>query len=163
MMAKILWAGLAVLGLAFPAAAQPADADLHAVTLRDAKGGQGTLADLVAGPTILHFWATWCAPCREELPELDAFAHELAVGERLGLISVDTAPYERIELLLADLDIGLESHQQIEGNVGSVFGILGYPSTVVVDETGAVLFFRQGALAWDDERVRAEMLDLLAP
>ena len=155
----LLIAGL----LLMPAAASGGDGgvDLSAVTLRDAAGESVVLGDLVAGPTIIHFWATWCAPCLEELPELDRFARDVEPG-RLVVVSVDTADYGRIEDYLADLDVELKSFQQIQGNVGSVFAILGYPSTVVVDETGEVVFQRQGAVDWGDAEIAREIGALIA-
>ena len=140
-----------------PAAGQETGVDLSAVTVRDAAGETAALGDLVDGPTIIHFWATWCAPCLEELPQLDAFAQGLEPGD-LVVVSVDTAGYERITDYLGDLGVGLESHQQIEGNVGSVFGILGYPSTFVVDGGGEIVFRRQGAVDWDDPAEAEEMI-----
>ncbi|AEQ50726.1 TlpA family protein disulfide reductase [Pelagibacterium halotolerans] len=135
--------------------------DLSVVTVRDSAGETTALGDLVDGPTIIHFWATWCAPCLEELPQLDAFAKRLEPGE-LVVVSVDTAGYERIADYLGDLDVGLESYQQIEGNVGSVFGILGYPSTFVLDGGGEIVFRRQGAVQWPDADIAAEMMALIA-
>lgn len=135
--------------------------DLSAVTLRDAAGEIVVLGDLVDGPTIVHFWATWCAPCLEELPQLDGFAQGLEPG-RLVVVSVDTADYGRIEDYLGDLGVGLSSYQQIEGNVGSVFAILGYPSTVIVEETGKVSWRMQGAVEWGDADTAREIGALIA-
>jgi cytochrome c biogenesis protein CcmG, thiol:disulfide interchange protein DsbE len=143
------------------AAGQDAGVDLSAVTVRDAAGERAVLADLVAGPTILHFWATWCLPCLEELPQLDAFAEGLEPGE-LVVVSVDTAGYERIADYLSDLGVALDSHQQVEGNVGSVLGILGYPSTVVVDDAGEIVFRRQGSVDWADADIAEEIGALIA-
>ncbi|WP_338607393.1 TlpA disulfide reductase family protein [Pelagibacterium nitratireducens] len=146
-----------VMSVPAPAAGQETGVDLSAVTVRDAAGETAALGDLVDGPTIIHFWATWCAPCLEELPQLDAFAQGLEPGE-LVVVSVDTAGYERIATYLDDLGVGLESYQQIEGNVGGVFAILGYPSTVVVDGEGAVLWRMQGAVDWDDPGITGEIM-----
>ncbi|MEQ8444531.1 MAG: TlpA disulfide reductase family protein [Pelagibacterium sp.] len=143
------------------AAGQDAGVDLSTVTVRDAAGERAVLADLVAGPTILHFWATWCAPCLEELPQLDAFAEGLEPGE-LVVVSVDTAGYERIVRYLDDLGVALDSYQQVEGNVGSVLGILGYPSTVVVDQTGAAIWRQQGSVDWADADIAEEIGALIA-
>ena len=140
-----------------PAAGQATGVDLSAVTVRDAAGETAALGDLVYGPTIIHFWATWCAPCLEELPQLDAFAQGLEPGD-LVVVSIDTAGYERIATYLDDLGVGLESYQQIEGNAGSVLGILGYPSTFVVDGGGEIVFRRQGAVDWANPAEAEEMI-----
>ena len=138
-------------------------ADLGAVSVEDRIGETRVLADLVEAPTILHFWATWCGPCREELPELEAFAQSEALGERLVLVSVDTARFERVAEFLDDLGVGLESYRQVSGSVGTQFGILGYPSTVVVDASGEVLLRRQGGIDWNDEAETADVIALIDP
>jgi thiol-disulfide isomerase/thioredoxin len=144
-------------GLAFGAnaSAQPA------VTLEDGSGRMVDLSELVEGPTILHFWATWCAPCREELPELEDFAEAEELGERLVLVSVDTLDYGRVAAFLDALGVGLKSWRQVEGNVGSAFAILGYPSTVVVDGAGEVLWRRQGAVDWSDADEAGEVMGFI--
>ena len=78
------------------------------------------------------------------------------------MVSVDTAGYERIADYLSDLGVALDSHQQVEGNVGSVLGILGYPSTVVVDETRAVIWRQQGSVDWADADIAEEIGALIA-
>src|SRR5690606_8261493 len=87
-----------VAGLAWGrgALAQPMSADRDAVAVDDGAGETVVLGELVEGATSLHFWATWCAPCREELPELQAFAEAEGLGERLVLVSVDTAEDGRV-------------------------------------------------------------------
>ena len=153
MMVKLLAALAAYLGLA----AGAVGADLRSVVVEDGTGARTVLAELVGGPTILHFWATWCGPCREELPELESFARGID-AERLVLVSVDTVDFEVVAGFLDELKVGLASYRQVEGNVGSAFAILGYPSTVVVDGGGEVLFRRQGAIAWEDEGEAGEVM-----
>lgn len=156
MMMKSIAAIAAFLGLA----AGAAGADLSSVVVEDGAGARTVLADLVDGPTILHFWATWCGPCREELPELESFAQGID-AERLVLISVDTVDFAVVEAFLDELGVGLTGYRQVEGNVGSAFAILGYPSTVVVDGTGEVLFRRQGAIAWEDAGEAGEVMAII--
>lgn len=143
------------------AMAQSTAVNLRAVTLEDGAGNRTVLADLIDGPTIVHFWATWCGPCREELPELDAFARAEGLGARLALVSVDTVEFARVSDFLDELGVALESHRQVEGNVGTAFAILGYPSTVVVDDAGTVLFRRQGAVDWEDEDEAGTVIGVL--
>lgn len=152
-------------GMAAAAGTLAQGIDLAAVSVIDASGERAALAELVDGPTILHFWATWCGPCRQELPAIEAFAAELAqrdLAEKLVLVSVDTSAFDRVEDWLADLGIGLETVMQVEGNAGSALAILGYPSTLIVDGN-AVLMRHQGALKWTDEGVAAELTSLVDP
>ncbi|RDE07560.1 TlpA family protein disulfide reductase [Pelagibacterium lacus] len=157
--ARLCLAGAALLAASGAATAQAVD--LASLSIATPQGQTLTLAEAVQGPVILHFWATWCAPCREELPELQAFSDSLQRPEALLLVSVDTSSYERVVSFLADLGVELQSHQIAVGNAGTLFGFLGYPSTVVVDADGAVLYRKQGPIDWLDADVTEPILDLL--
>ncbi|MBE7437000.1 MAG: TlpA family protein disulfide reductase [Spirochaetales bacterium] len=69
--------------------------DLPAVVLRDLMGRQGSFPSFVTpGPVIVNFWATYCEPCRKEIPELRELARQKAVTVRF--ISVDSASRENL-------------------------------------------------------------------
>lgn len=116
--------------------------------LRRADGRPLDLAAFRGKTVLVNYWATWCAPCRAELPSLDRLAAR--EGGRLVVIaaSVDTDPtaakaafegrYPHLKLAhasLADLQR---------------FGALGVPYTVVLDGRGAELRRVPRALAWDE-------------
>ncbi|WP_108658248.1 TlpA family protein disulfide reductase [Acuticoccus kandeliae] len=112
---------------------------------------------LAEGPAVVHLWATWCAPCLAELPELKGFLdRNPALAERVLVVSVDTAPMARVTGFLVDR-LGLEgmgSLRVVAGNAGMTFGVTAYPSTVFIDGTGAVAARHAGPLDWSDEAVR---------
>lgn len=163
-MSKPILASLIVLGLAatLPATVAPmvrvANAetvDAAAITVRAGVAEPQKLSDLVAGrPTILHFWATWCAPCREELPKLDGFAAEIAargLADRLLAISVDTKPHDRVAAFLHAVGVAhLPGWQVASGNAGSAFRLFGYPATLLIAPDGTVAERFAGPVDWDD-------------
>jgi thiol-disulfide isomerase/thioredoxin len=147
-------------------APRAASADLLKVTAPEAVAlGQITLTDgskasvplesvLPDGPAILHFWATWCAPCREELPHLDAFTKDLVadgLAEHLVVISVDRARYDRVAAFL-DYALGLDliSWQDESRKAGTVFRLFGYPATILLDAEHRVVWRHAGSLEWDN-------------
>ncbi|NDW03624.1 TlpA family protein disulfide reductase [Jiella pacifica] len=155
-----LVAGLSALPATAAVATQPAGTvSAESVTVSDARGEQKTVADLISGqPTILHFWATWCAPCREELPRLDAFASGLesgGLGGRLVVISVDTKPHQRITAFLDEVGAThLTDWQIAEGNAGSAFRLFGYPATLLMRPDGTLAERLSGPVDWDDPDIR---------
>lgn len=166
----ILFAALAVgaapASAAFrPGAPQPVD--LAAVVVSDAKG-DASLAEVVAGkPTILHVWATWCGPCRTELPAVARFQAALAaegLGDRLVLLSVDRSSHARVAAFLAD-DLGLDLHTWFDSGrkAGPVLRLFGYPATVVLDGDGAIVWRHTGPLDWDDPSLRDALTRYLTP
>jgi len=142
-----------------------AEGPLDRVVVTGPGGGTTPLADRVTPPAILHFWATWCAPCLEELPDVAAFAEERPdLFRGVAVVSVDTASYERVESFL-DERLGLPdlpSLKVVEGNAGAAFGIMGYPSTIFLDGEGNVTRRHQGVLDWGSAEVRADFAAHLA-
>ena len=145
----------------------PEPVDLAAVIVSDTNGDT-PLAEVLAGkPTILHVWATWCAPCRTELPAVARFQAALAaegLGDRLVLLSVDRSSHDRVAAFLAD-DLGLDLHTWFDTSrrAGPSFRLFGYPATVVLDGDGAIVWRHTGPLDWDDASLRDALTRYLTP
>ncbi|MBZ8134570.1 TlpA disulfide reductase family protein [Afifella sp. IM 167] len=158
---------LALTLVAGVAAAQEAAPDTSSLLVAAGEGEPLSLAETMPeGPVILHFWATWCAPCRTELPAVERFSQELArMGgeERLLVISVDRADHDRVAAFLREgLGIThLTAWQVRGGNPGSAFRILGYPATIVLAGDGHVAKRIAGPADWDGGAFRKEILALL--
>lgn len=122
---------------------------LFAATLPDLSGRPRRLAEWQGRVLLINFWATWCAPCREEIPLLMAARHKYApAGVEIVGIAVDNAAkvgeYARsmaisYPVLVAEAD-GLDLMRQL-GNSGG-----GLPYTVVTDRAGALVHRKLGAL-----------------
>ncbi len=127
---------------------QPIDAAFWQLKLPRPDGGELDMASLRGQPLIINFWATWCAPCIKELPDLDAFARaHRAQGWRVVGLAVDkpepVAQFLRrtplsIEIGIAGFD-GTELAQQL-GNPRAVL-----PFTLMVDAQGRVRQRKLGA------------------
>lgn len=136
--------------------------DLARITVRSS-AGEAALSELVgAAPAIVHFWATWCAPCREELPAVQDFADRLAalgLADRLIVVSVDRFEFPRVEgFLRDDLGLTLDTVQEPNGAAGIAFGLFGYPSTVLLDAGRRVSERLPGALSWTDPEVANRLI-----
>jgi thiol-disulfide isomerase/thioredoxin len=128
-----------------------------------------SLADLAGGqPVIVHFWATWCIPCRDELPAVDRFRAKLeaqSLANRLIVVSVDTRPYTAIAAFLAD-DLNLpelHSWQDISRVAGGTLRLFGYPATVLIGADAGIAARRSGAIDWDSADERAALIAHLTP
>lgn len=101
-----------------------------------------------AGHRVLNLWATWCAPCRHELPAFDQVATELAsAGSQVEIIGVnvgDSGP--DAAGLLAELGVDFRQILDPTAQVQRALEISGLPATVVVDGAGNVLDVHHGAL-----------------
>ena len=122
-----------------PALAGPAPA----FELRDLNGALTRLADFRGRPVVLNFWATWCGPCRFEIPSFSSFAvanPEVAV---LG-IAVDGT---RETLQFAVDELGIEYPVlRGRGDVQAAYGVSTLPTTVVIDRLGQVISTHTGIM-----------------
>ncbi|EFI53097.1 TlpA disulfide reductase family protein [Afipia sp. 1NLS2] len=121
----------------------------------DEAGHTFRLADLKGRAVLLNLWATWCAPCREEMPSLDRLQAKLG-GARLQVLAVSidrqgvsvVRPFYR-DLGLHSLGIDLDP----SGRAPSVFGIEGLPATLLIDAQGREIGRKVGPLQWDSAAV----------
>lgn len=97
-------------------------------------------------PVVLNFWASWCVPCRREMPHLEE-VHR-AQGERVAFIGINhqdgRSPARE---LLAQTGVAYPSGHDPEGKVASAYRLLGMPSTVFISPSGKVLATRTGEMS----------------
>jgi thiol-disulfide isomerase/thioredoxin len=99
--------------------------------------------DLVGRPTILNFWATWCGPCRSELPDL-ARLHEQSKG-RYRLMTITDEPPGIVKAFLENRRLDLPVLYDPGGRVARGFGVDAIPMTVLLDGQGLVVHDFVGA------------------
>jgi len=133
---------------------------LAALAFLDADGEPTTLAAFRGKVTLVNLWATWCAPCRREMPALDRLQAALG-GEDFAVvpISVDTGGPERPRQFLEE--IGTEQLPLYTDPTTQIFEemkrrslALGLPVTVLLDRNGCRLGHMNGPAEWDSEEGR---------
>jgi cytochrome c biogenesis protein CcmG/thiol:disulfide interchange protein DsbE len=112
------------------------------------------LADLDDQPVILNFWATWCPPCREELPMLEAIGDD----EVIVLAIAAREQPEKVAAFAADVELDLPMLLDQEGQVSEVYQVRGLPTSLFVDRHGVVAARHIGPL---DQAALDGYLDLL--
>jgi len=126
------------------AAIDKAAPDFRATTF---DGRTLTMADYKGQVLILNFWATWCKPCREELPLLDAYYREDArAGLRvLAVTTEDSAPLSKLKPLAEK--VGLTMARNFTGGYGLPKAL---PTNFIIDRGGIVRYARAGSLSLND-------------
>jgi cytochrome c biogenesis protein CcmG/thiol:disulfide interchange protein DsbE len=132
-----------------PLTAAPApvvDAPAPDFSLSGLDGKPTTLAGLRGETVILNFWATWCDPCREELPLLDRLARTYAGS--LTVVAVETGePAAEVRAFTEALGLGwIRVLTDPAGQVGDLYLVRGLPTTFFIDETGMIRRIRIGTL-----------------
>ena len=129
-------------------------------SLRRAKG----LDDYAGQVVLLNLWATWCAPCRVEMPSIqnlhDAYASR---GLKVVAVSVDAGGTEQqIRSFTDSLGLTFEILHDSTGGIQQMYKTTGVPETVVIGKDGVIRKRVRGAVHWDSQANRALVEQLLA-
>jgi peroxiredoxin len=127
-------------------------------TLKNLAGQEVKLADLRGKVVLVNFWATWCPPCREEIPSMERLNRAMA-GKPFQMlaISIDEGGKEAVESLFKKAGVTLPTLLDPDQKTGKRYGITGVPETFIVDKKGVILKKVVGPLDWSDPMV-AEFL-----
>ena len=105
-----------------------------------------SLAQLRGRPVLVNFWASWCVPCRKEMPVLEATYRR--VGGRVAFLGVDTNDTRAAALsFLRQTGVTYPSAYDPHGTAATAYGLFGLPTTVFVSPEGRILERNVGALS----------------
>ena len=123
------------------------------VTLVGADGTELRLAQLQGTPVLLHFWATWCPPCKAELPALLELARDLREdgGPRVIALSVDT-DWDTLQTFFGG-HVPPEVMRETHGTATQDYGVSTLPDTYLLSADGSLRIRLSGARDWSDERL----------
>jgi thiol-disulfide isomerase/thioredoxin len=125
-------------------------------------GAETTLAASNGRVRVVNFWATWCAPCREEMPALDALERGLGGADfEVLLIATGRNSPEAIATFLEEENIGLETGVDARGRLAASMNVPGLPVTVILDRQGAEIARLMGGADWNAESAHAILSRLI--
>jgi peroxiredoxin len=125
-------------------------------TLKDLAGKEVKLSSLRGKLVVLNFWATWCPPCREEIPSMMRLNQAMA-GKPFQMLAVseDAGGKAAIEEYFKKSGTTLPALLDTEQAIGQRYGLTGVPETFVIDPKGVILKKIVGAMDWSDPGVIA--------
>lgn len=156
---------LLLLALAFPAAAQPFKpwdgGPTPALELPDAKGGSHRLEDYRGKAVLVNFWATWCTPCREEMPSMEKLREALR-DEPFVVLAVNVGEGARAARNFGEkLGLGFPLLLDQDTRATRAWGARVLPASFIVAPDGTIRYAYFGAIDWAREDVRAAILALV--
>jgi len=118
-------------------------------------------ADFAGKTVLLNLWATWCGPCREEMPALNALQRDMGAKDfEVVAVNIDTGNDEKPKAFLAEYGVDKLGYYR-DSSMG-VFNSLkkeglafGLPATLVIDKKGCLLSAMNGPAAWDSPDAKA--------
>lgn len=122
----------------------------------DPVGESHRLADWQGKHVLLNFWATWCAPCREEMPSLSALQDRMG-GADFEVVTIATGrnTVEGVERFFDEVGVSNLPVLIDDGSMARDMGVLGLPITVILDPDGREIARLQGDADWNSPEAHA--------
>ena len=136
---------------------------LPALHFEDGAGQRLSLGDFRGRAVVLNLWATWCAPCREEMPALDRLQAMFDKSRLLVLpLSIDRRGAPAVREFYRDLRLAaLGVYVDRSGAAASDLGAIGLPTTLLVDRDGSEIGRKIGPAEWDRPAIATLIRDRL--
>lgn len=126
------------------------------VAFTDAAGNAVRLADFAGKLVLINLWATWCAPCRQEMPSLERLQTRLGDKITILAISEDMGGSKTVAPFVARLGLKLvKTYLDPKSAVGRAFKVDGLPTSFLIDRQGRVLGRVEGGADWDSPKMLA--------
>ncbi|MCL4142554.1 UNVERIFIED_CONTAM: hypothetical protein GTU68_029482 [Idotea baltica] len=119
--------------------------------------GRATLADYDGKYVLVNFWATWCAPCRKEMPHLSELQSEFG-GDDFEVLTIATGRNSPAGIKKFFKESGIKNlprHQDPKQTLASQMGIFGLPITVLIDPNGKEIARLRGDADWAGDSAKA--------
>ncbi|MDD2366129.1 MAG: TlpA disulfide reductase family protein [Desulfuromonadaceae bacterium] len=134
--------------------------DISVVSMSD--GSVLKLSDLKGKVVLLNFWATWCPPCREEIPSMMKLNEKMSGKPfQMVAISIDEGGKPAIESFFKESGFKLPTYLDESAASGKAYGITGVPESFIIDKQGVLVKKIIGGAAWDSPEVEAFMENLM--
>jgi thiol-disulfide isomerase/thioredoxin len=130
----------------------------------DGTGKSVSLSDFRGRPLLLNIWATWCLPCRKEMPSLDRLQAKFDRQKFLVLpLSIDRGGIPAVEKFYEELGLkSLGIYVDQTGTALNQLGLLGIPATLLINSEGREVGRKLGPAEWDSAEVAAVLREHLA-
>jgi thiol-disulfide isomerase/thioredoxin len=130
-------------------------------TLNTPGGARISLSSLKGKVVFLNFWATWCGPCRQEMPSMEVVYRQLKDrGFEVLAVDVRERPQD-VQNFLKEFNLTFPSVLDTTGRTSRVYNITAFPTTFILDREGNIILRLVGSIDWDTPEMIAAFRTLL--
>jgi thiol-disulfide isomerase/thioredoxin len=124
-----------------------------ALKLADADGRERALSEWRGKTVVVNFWATWCEPCREEMPSLERLRTRLE-GKSVDVVAVNVGESpERVARFTREVPVSFPILYDRDSSMAKRWKVRGYPTSYVVGPDGRIRYYFVGELDWSSEEI----------
>jgi thiol-disulfide isomerase/thioredoxin len=128
------------------------------------EGGEGRLADYAGKYVVLNFWATWCAPCRKEMPQLSQLQADMG-GEAFEVVTIATGrnPPQAMQRFFDEIGVdNLPLHMDPKQQLAREMAVMGLPITLILNPEGQEIARMRGDADWSSDSAKAIVAALVS-
>jgi len=126
-------------------------------------GSSITLSDHQGRVVLLNFWASWCPPCRSEMPSMEKL-HKTLGGDDFVIIaiSIDGGNTSEVQDFITDNGYTFHTLHDQRQDVAKNYGIEAIPTTFIIDKNGTIVEISRGSEDWSSKKRLAQLRELMA-
>ncbi len=160
-MKRSVIAVLLMLTVVFSVSAVSKQAD--SFSLNDLSGKKVLLAEQKGKVVVLNFFATWCPPCKQEMPSVQRLFNKMK-GKKFALlaVSVDRTSTDSLKKFMKENGYTFPVLHDKEGQVSNMYGVMGIPTTLIINKKGEIVDKVVGAKEWDSADVISQLDGLIS-
>jgi peroxiredoxin len=127
-------------------------------------GGTVSLQEHRSSVVFLNFWATWCAPCKDEMPSMERLYRRFrGRGFTILAISMDMGDPGKVAAFVKVLGLTFPVGLDLRGDVATRYSVRGLPGSFLIDRSGQIVAVAIGPRDWDSPTAQAVVESLLRP
>jgi thiol-disulfide isomerase/thioredoxin len=126
--------------------------------IQDLKGNIHNIGDFKGNVILINFWATWCPPCRAEMPAFQKLYNDYS--DKMIFLFITDDPVEKVEKFMTEFKYQIPIYFQ-RSVPTQIFNIHSYPTTFVINKKGGIVVNKKGAANWNSKDFREKLNSMI--